>query len=263
MNTTLSRLRSFGHSLLFPTVRTNRCDGVIHILAFVLMFIDHSGKMLFHNMEIMRILGRMAFPLFAYSLAVGVIFSHDSHKYLTRIALLALVSQPLYALGLAHENAAMYSVSFFKNPLLACLRFYLNSWQTPSILLSLCLALGILIAIREKNLILAIALYVLCERFAGSFDYGIHGIRLILLFYFFSQYPILFAIVSGGYLLWWSASTGSSYVILGQRFSMEVFALPAILFCALPLPRTFRLPRWLTYGFYPAHLLLLAILSKI
>ena len=263
MSKVSENLRSFGHSLLFPeTVRTNRCDGILHLLAWIFMFIDHSGKMLYGNMEIMRILGRLAFPMFAYSIAAGAVFTHNSRKYLSRVILLALISQPLNALGLAHENPAMYSVPFLENPLLSIYTFYINSWQSPSILLSLSLALGILIALRDRNYILAVGLYVLCERFGPVLDYGIHGIRLILIFYFFLEHPPLMAIASAAYLLWWSWSTGKAYSFFGYTFSMEVFALPAVLFCALPLPRLFSMPRWLVYAFYPGHLLLLAILVK-
>ena len=165
------RITDFLSSILMPrTVRTNNCDGLIHLLACLTMLIDHSGKVLFGNMAQMRIIGRLAFPLFAYSLAAGVVFTHDSRKYLTRIVLLALISQPFYALGLLHTTPAMFAVPFLKNPLGAALTFYLASWQTPSILLSLSLALCILIALRDRNYILAIGVYVLCERFGSAFD---------------------------------------------------------------------------------------------
>ena len=170
------RITDFLSSILMPrTVRTNNCDGLIHLLACLTMLIDHSGKVLFGNMAQMRIIGRLAFPLFAYSLAAGVVFTHDSRKYLTRIVLLALISQPFYALGLLHTTPAMFAVPFLKNPLGAALTFYLASWQTPSILLSLSLALCILIALRDRNYILAIGVYVLCERFGSAFDYRIGG----------------------------------------------------------------------------------------
>ncbi len=250
-------------SILMPTtVRTNRCDGLLHLIACLTMLIDHSGKILFGNMELMRIIGRLAFPVFAYSLASGVVFTKDSKKYLTRIVLLALICQPFYALGLAHTNPAMYSVPFHVNPLLSVLTFYISCWQVPSILLSLSLAIGILIALRERNYILAIGIYVLCERFGSSFDYGIGGIRLILLFYFLLEHPILMAVFCSAYLISWSHRLGKAYSFFGITFNMEIFALPSVLLCALPMPRFFRLPRWFSYLFYPAHLILLWILGS-
>ena len=81
-------------------------------------------------------------------IAVGAVYTRNPEKYLTRVVLLALVSQPLYAVGLAHENRAMYAVPFFDNPLSSCWQFYMNSWQTPSILFALSLGLLIMLCLR-------------------------------------------------------------------------------------------------------------------
>ena len=92
-------------------VKTNRNTGLIRLIACLCMVIDHAGKMLFPQYPVMRLIGRMAFPLFAYGIAVGAVYTRDPIRYLSRVVLLALISQPLYALGLAHENSAMYASS--------------------------------------------------------------------------------------------------------------------------------------------------------
>lgn len=111
--------------------------------------------------------------------------------YITRVAALALVSQPLYAVALGHTNNAMYAVPFAQHPLCALYTFYIKSWETPSILLPLLLGLLLLLCIRERKYIPALLIYVLCERFSGSLDYGVGGIRLMILFYLFLEYPAL------------------------------------------------------------------------
>ena len=77
----------------------------------------------------------------------------------------------------------MYAVSFTENPLGALSAFYIGSWNKPSILLYLALGLCILLLLRRRQWILALGVYVLCFRFSANLDYGIGGIRLILLFY--------------------------------------------------------------------------------
>ena len=42
---------------------------------------------------------------------------------------------------------------------------------------------------------------------------------------------------------------------------MRIYALPAVLLTAVPMRGRLRLPRWLSYSFYPAHLALLAFLT--
>ena len=243
-------------------VRTNQYAGLIRLLACIFMYVDHAGKMLFPQYPVMRMIGRLAFPMFAYGIAVGAVYTRNPMRYLTRVVLLALISQPLYAIGLAHENAAMYAVPFSKNPLLWAYTFYVNSWQTPSILLSLSLTLALILCLREGRYVLALGLYMLCVRFSASLDYGISGVHLMLLFYLLCEHPILALAGTSAFMLWWSQGTG--YPILGHQFAMRIYALPAVVFCCLPIKRgSLTLPKWLSYGFYPAHLLLLALLTKL
>lgn len=248
-------------SIIHPThVRTNRDTDLIKLLACVFMFIDHAGKMLFPHIPEMRLIGRLAFPMFAYCIAVGAVYTRDPMQYLSRLVLLALFSQPLYALGLDHANSAMFSVSFLENPLGAMRAFYINSWQKPSILLSLSLGLCILTAIRQRRWALALFVYVLCSRFSANLDYGLAGIRLMILFYALCEHPAAAFALLGAYMIAWSG--GSGYTFFGLPFGMRIFALPGVLFCCLPMRRHFRLPKRLLYGFYPAHLAVLAILCR-
>ena len=249
-------------SLTCPqTVRTNRDTGLIRLLACLFMLVDHAGKMLFPDIPELRLIGRLAFPMFAYGIAVGAVYTRDPIRYLSRIVLLMLISQPLYALGLDHEVNTMYTVPFLHSPIGAVRAFYIGSWSKPSILLSLALGLCILIALRKRQWVLALGVYVLCSRFSSSLDYGIGGIRLMILFYALCEHPLAALAAVSAYMIAWSGGTG--YTFFGHEFGMRIFALPAAIFCCLPMKRRIALPRWFVYGFYPAHLAVLAILTRI
>lgn len=243
-------------------LKTNQDGALLRLIACICMFIDHAGKMLFPQLTWMRLVGRLAFPLFAYGIAVGAAMTKHPQPYITRVAALALVSQPLYAVALGHTNNAMYAVPFAQHPLRALYTFYIKSWETPSILLPLLLGLLLLLCIRERKYIPALLIYVLCERFSGSLDYGVGGIRLMILFYLFLEYPALCFAVTTAYMLVW-ALDGRGYPIFGVQFGMRLFAVPAVMLASLPIRRKTQLPKWLTYGFYPAHLIILLILEKI
>ena len=243
-------------------IKTNQDGALLRLIACICMFIDHAGKMLFPQLTWMRLVGRLAFPLFAYGIAVGAAMTKHPQPYITRVAALALVSQPLYAVALGHTNNAMYAVPFAQHPLRALYTFYIKSWETPSILLPLLLGLLLLLCIRERKYIPALLIYVLCERFSGSLDYGVGGIRLMILFYLFLEYPALCFAVTTAYMLAW-ALDGHGYPIFGVQFGMRLFAVPAVMLASLPIRRKTQLPKWLTYGFYPAHLIILLILEKI
>ena len=243
-------------------IKTNQDGALLRLIACICMFIDHAGKMLFPQLTWMRLVGRLAFPLFAYGIAVGAAMTKHPQPYITRVAALALVSQPLYAVALGHTNNAMYAVPFAQHPLRALYTFYIRSWETPSILLPLLLGLLLLLCIRERKYIPALLIYVLCERFSGSLDYGVGGIRLMILFYLFLEYPALCFAVTTAYMLAW-ALEGRGYLIFGVQFGIRLFAVPAVVLASLPIRRKTQLPKWLTYGFYPAHLIILLILEKI
>ena len=80
----------------------NTATGTINWIALVFMMIDHSGKMLFPNVPEMRMLGRIAFPLYCWALVVGCEYTGSMPRYLLRILLTGVISQPLYMAALNH-----------------------------------------------------------------------------------------------------------------------------------------------------------------
>ena len=99
----------------------------LKIIALVFMFIDHAGKMLFPGIPEMRILGRIAFPIYAWCVIVGFHYTRSVPKYLLRILTVGLISQPLYMISLNH------------------------TWSQPNVFLTIFLGLCSLWGIREKK----------------------------------------------------------------------------------------------------------------
>lgn len=73
---------------------------MIKILAAVLMVIDHIGVVLGHEDSILRILGRISMPLFAFMIAEGAKYTKNRAKYLGMIAGLATICQLVYYFAL-------------------------------------------------------------------------------------------------------------------------------------------------------------------
>lgn len=67
-----------------PAIAGCTATGVLKILALVFMFIDHAGKMLFPQIAEMRMLGRIAFPLYCWCMVVGISYTRSVPKYLGR-----------------------------------------------------------------------------------------------------------------------------------------------------------------------------------
>ncbi len=69
---------------------------VLKLIAAVTMFIDHAGLLLFPELEIMRIIGRLAFPIYAYCIAEGFRYTKNRKLYFLRVFILGLACQIVY-----------------------------------------------------------------------------------------------------------------------------------------------------------------------
>lgn len=243
-------------SVLFAPkeVGLNRDTNLLKLVAMISMLIDHTGKMFFPQYRIMRILGRLAFPLYAYCIAVGGVYSKNKLKYLNRILLMGLISQPFYAVALAHTTQAMYAIRFADNPVGAVLNFYVQSWAVPNIMLTLALGLLVIWSLREGQYVCTAALALLVWKMQGSINYGWEGIVLIALFYLTIGHWWVSLPVMAAYMFWWGAR-GSSYQMFGVSFGIQMFAILALPLVYIPTWSKLKINKWVYYLFYPAHLI--------
>ena len=242
-------------ALLAPReVGLNRDTNLLKLIAMISMLIDHVGKMFFPQYRIMRIIGRIAFPTYAYCIAVGNVYSRDRLKYLQRILLMGLISQPFYAVALAHTSQAMYTVRFADEPLRAVINFYVNSWGTPNIMFTLALGLMAIWSIRDRQFVCTAALAVFVWLAQKHINYGWEGVALIVLFYLFIEHWWLSLPVILAYMSWWGLK-GSSYGMFGIRFGLQMFALLALPLIYIPTWSKVKINKWVYYLFYPGHLI--------
>ncbi len=71
----------------------------LKLIAALCMLLDHAGLLLFPQARWMRILGRLAYPIFAFMIAEGCRYTRNKPRYLLGIALLAAVCQAVYFLA--------------------------------------------------------------------------------------------------------------------------------------------------------------------
>ena len=80
----------------------NHDTTLLKVIAGICMVIDHIGARLFPRIMELRIIGRIAFPLYVWCLVVGACYTRSAWKYALRLLLAGLISQPFYMLGLNH-----------------------------------------------------------------------------------------------------------------------------------------------------------------
>ena len=81
---------------------------MLKIIGAVSMVIDHIGMIFFPQYEIFRIIGRLAFPIFAFFIAQGARYTKNKQKYLLTVLSLAIVCQ--VALHIARSDTPPLNV---------------------------------------------------------------------------------------------------------------------------------------------------------
>jgi hypothetical protein len=170
-----------------PTLETSRNDA-LKLFAMTTMFIDHIGYMLFPEYRILRSIGRLAFPIFAYQLAVGYAKTSSLKNYAKRLFVFALISQVPYSffspglefkpleLNIMFTLLLALGVVYIYDKGIAMVSGYRDSGNYTELLRGiLMLAAVIVIIMAPEMLNLAF----------GDFrmDYGFYGLLLVLLFH--------------------------------------------------------------------------------
>ena len=137
---------------------------VIKIIAVITMCIDHLYYVIPDSSLILKYIGRISFPLFAFQLTIGYQYTKDVRKYFLRLFLFALISQIPFMLLFNTTNYNIFFTLF-----LGLLAIYL--WD-----------------IRKNNLsgIFLLLLFALIAE-CLHFDYGAFGILTIFVFYVFKD----------------------------------------------------------------------------
>ena len=161
----------------------------LKILAMISMLIDHTGMVLFPQMQGLRVLGRLAFPLYCFLLAEGAVHTSNSKRYLGRLLGFALLSEIPF--DLACHNTALWMQSQ-------------NVFFTLFLGLAACELLKRFAPERPFWSLVGVAgLAGLAEILQT--DYGAFGVGLVIVFYICRTSPargtILFTILNTGFSL--------------------------------------------------------------
>lgn len=220
----------------------------LKVIALCCMILDHTAMMLIprdgavlfqlagHTLTLyraMRLIGRLAFPIFAFLLVEGFVHTHDRRKYGIRLFLFALISEIPWNLAISGSwHFARQNVFFtlFFGYLGMCLLEQLQKrdddgegWKAALLLIG------------------AMLLSVLCRC-----DYGIRGFGFILMMYLLRSRPMERAILS--------------CCILPGQWRAGLSAIPISLYNG---ERGFirgKTMQLLFYALYPAQFLLLYVI---
>lgn len=235
-----------------PRINGNLDTNFLKLVAIISMFCDHFGKILLPDVWILPVIGRLAFPIFAYCLVVGSLYTSNIKRYILRLIIFALISQPFYVLAF-HPTWADFWLNltnlniFFTLVvgLIAVYALHHTINQSPG---------------RERNLMLALFIVMLVIAAMVNLDYGINGILLMVLIYLTRERRGLAALLVGIYLvtpLFTALTQGNTIIHQPGLQGFSVLALPLLYLDTHVYP---KIPKMFFYCFYPGHLLLIFIL---
>lgn len=184
-------------------IQTKRFSGLtgnqLKLIAMFAMTCDHVGLQLFPDVLLLRILGRLAMPIYAYMIAEGCRYTRSMRRYLLRLASLGALCQVVYFFALG----SLYQGILVTFSLSVCLIWALDRLQSRPTVSGRLLAGGVLLGV--------FLLCVVLPDFLPGFeiDYGLMGVLLPVLIYFgkpVQNYLLAGLILLGfayGGLQWW------------------------------------------------------------
>ena len=87
-------------------------NNMLKIIGAIAMVSDHMGVILFPDAEFLRLIGRLAFPIFAFLIAEGAKYTKNKLRHFLTVALFAAAIQLVYSLYLGNTLEMNVMVTF-------------------------------------------------------------------------------------------------------------------------------------------------------
>lgn len=201
----------------------------LKIIAAILMTIDHIGVLIFPQFDILRIIGRLSMPIFAYMISEGAHHTKNRKKYLSGLIVMSAIIQITYYL--------------VERSLDQC------------ILVTFSLSIMLIYIIDRKNIILSLFALIACFYLTQvvNIDYGFFGIVLPLLIYLGENKTQKLMLLTSGLVL---VSLTNSPIQWYSLLSVPLIALYNGQRGKLRMKNFF-------YIYYPLHLVIIYFISQI
>jgi hypothetical protein len=205
-------------------------------IAIITMTVDHVGAIIYPEFTVLRVIGRLSFPLFAYLLILGMENTRNIRNYFIRLFIFAFISQVPFFLALDYAPFDSLNIFFTLSAGLLFIHFF------------------------KKN-----SLFVVVPLLASlvlPFDYGIYGIAIIGCMYILKENTSfgVFSLVLLNML----------FLVPWNTQFLSISVIPLILLHKNGFLTTtketseVRIPLWRKYFFYvyyPLHLTLLYLVK--
>ena len=208
-------------------LKLNTNTNFIKLIAIITMTIDHIGYVIFPDILIFRIIGRIEFPLFVYSMMIGYFRTKDLSKYIVRLLIIGIISQLPYSL--------LFNV------------------YRPNVMFTLIFTLLYYYTLDKKKWWIMPVLVLI--PFVLNFEYSLIYLFLVPIFYYFRNNGLLLSI---SFILFYL-----NYLIYPvDSFSIATFfTILCLPFILVNTDITIKINKFFFYLYYPIHIIILLILK--
>lgn len=215
---------------------------ILKIIGVITMLSDHIGDIVLGKFSFFNLIGRIAFPIFAFQAVQGYIYTKNFKKHMTKLFIFACISQIPFVLFLSTFTTEFALNIFFT--------FFLG-------------LLSLFVYDKLKNKVIGF-LFVILTSIIGELihvDYGAFGILLIFVFYFFKDKKMLMVIstiiLCFARYIPYIIETPSLYL---HYLSCGLFTSLSLIFIWFYNKKEGSKAKYFFYIFYPLHLLILYII---
>jgi hypothetical protein len=217
-----------GESLFLQSFDSGR--ELLKWIAIITMTVDHVGVILYPEFEVLRFIGRLSFPLFAYLLMLGMETTRNIRNYFIRLFIFALISQVPFFLAIGYGPFDSLNIFFTLSSGLLFIYFF------------------------KKTSVFAIV--PLLASIVLPFDYGIYGIAVIGCMYILKENTkfgvFSLVLLNALFLVPWNTQFLSiaaiPFIVLHKNGSLTTTKQTAELY-TIPVWR-----KYFFYIYYPLHL---------
>ena len=232
---------------------------VLKCIAIITMLIDHTSIAYFGYTTLFNVIGRFAFPIFAFQISEGYIHTNNLKKYFIRLFLFAIISQIPFMLfnSMLIDN---FSFNIFGTLFVGLLAIWLYD-KIANCDFELTKNKRFNLIINKAFGFISVILFGIISEVC-HFDYGFWGVAIIFLFYFFKNDKIGMVIF---YITACIIKYGIDIIIYGYHYLYVLLCIGTILpiiFICLYNGKQGKKIKYLLYAFYPVHLLILYCIFK-
>lgn len=215
----------------------------LKLIAMVTMTVDHIGHILFPHLLLLRLVGRLAMPIYAFFIAEGCRYTHSMAGYLRSMALMGLLCSAVsFCAGSLHQSIL---VTFSLSILLIFLLQKAGNTKQVWWYLLFAATLGAVWFVTE----------ILPGLLPGTdfdVDYGFWGVILPVAVWLMPKKPYQLLAAAGVML------------VMALLNVYQWYAFGALVLLALYNGQRGKWKlKWLFYWYYPAHLAILHLLAMV